>query len=99
MITMIRSAAIAPGKVGDAITFAHKIAKHILDTYGVKLTLSMPIGGNPNRIAWIATYAGVAEWDAFGSKLMSDPDYMAAVAANSATFLPGSIHDELWRSI
>ena len=99
MITMIRSAAIAPGKTGDAITFAHTIAIHIQDKYGVKLTISMPIGGNPNRISWMATYQSLADWETLGAKLMTDADYAAAVAANSATFIPGTVYDDLWRSI
>ena len=99
MITIIRSASIAPGKTGDAITFAHTIAKHIQDKYSVKLTLAMPIGGNPNRIAWIADYPSMADWETLVAKLMVDADYAAAVAANSPTFIGGSIHDDLWRSI
>lgn len=99
MITMIRSAAIAPGKGGDAITFAHTVAKHIHSKYGVKLTVSMPIGGNPNRIGWSTSYENLADWEAFSANLMADPDYLAAVAANSATFIAGSVHDDLWRSI
>ena len=96
---MIRSASIAPGKVGDAIAFAHTMAKHIHDKYGVKLTVSMPVGGNPNRIAWFATYPSLAEWEALSGKLMTDSDHATAVASNSSTFLPGSVHDDLWRSI
>lgn len=99
MITMIRSAAIAPGKTGDAITFAHTIAKHIHDKYGLKLTVVMPIGGNPNRIAWTATYESLAEWETLTAKLMADADYAKAVAANAPTFIAGSVHDDFWRSI
>ncbi len=99
MITMIRSAAIAPGKTFDAITFAHNIAKHIHDKYGLKLIVSIPIGGNPNRIAWTATYESRAEWETLTAKLMTDVDYAKAVAANAPTFIAGSIHDDFWRAI
>ena len=99
MISMTRSAAIAPGKTREALTFAHAIAKMIHETYGVKLELQMPIGGNPNRIAWHARYESIADWDALGTKLIGDADYAAAVAANSATFIAGSVHDDIWRSI
>jgi len=30
---------------------------------------------------------------------MADTNYMGLIAKNSATFLPGSIHDEIWRTI
>jgi len=99
MITVIRSAAIAPGKTGDAIAFAHNIAKFLQQKYSVKLTIAMPIGGNPNRIAWLATYASMADWEELVAKMMADPEYGAMIAANSATFNAGSVYDEIWRSI
>jgi len=99
MITILRSASIAPGKVGDAMAFAHKIAAFISENYAVKLELLMPVGGNPNRIAWRADYSNVAEWEILSGKLMADQGYLAIVAANSATFLPGSVHDDIWRTI
>ena len=98
-MTMIRSAAIAPGKAREAVTFAHAMAKLVHEKFGKKLDVMMPIGGNPNRIGWMAHYENVTEWDALGTKLMGDADYLSAVAANSATFIPGSVHDDLWRSI
>jgi hypothetical protein len=30
---------------------------------------------------------------------MADADYQKLVAANAQTFLPGSVHDELWMSM
>ena len=47
MISIMRTAAIAPGKTGDAIAFAHQIAKHLKEKYGVTVELLMPVGGNP----------------------------------------------------
>jgi len=99
MITIIRSASIAPGKIGDAIAFAHKITKYLQDTHDMKLDILMPIGGNPNRIAWLGHYENLAQWEGLLSKLMTDTDYVTAVASNSASFLPGSVHDDIWRSI
>jgi len=60
MITFVRSALIAPGKTGDAIAFANQVAKHIKDKHGTALEMLMPIGGNPNRIAWHARYESLA---------------------------------------
>ena len=99
MITFIRSASIAPGKTGDAIAFANQIGKHIKENYGVTLELLMPLGGNPNRIAWHARYETLAQVEALGAKLLADAEYMGTIAKNSATFLPGSVHDEIWRTI
>jgi hypothetical protein len=99
MITQIRSAAVAPGKTGDAIAFANQIAKHVKEKYGTTVELLMPIGGNPGRIAWRISYESMSQWEALTAKLLADPDYQAAVVKNSATFLPGSVHDDFWRTI
>jgi hypothetical protein len=98
MITFIRSARIAPGKTGDAITFANHVAKHIKENYGITLELLMPADGNPDRIAFHAHYESLAHREAFAAKLLADTEYMGTVAKNSAVFLPGS-HDEIWRTI
>jgi hypothetical protein len=99
MITFMRSAVIAPGMAGDAIAFANQVAKHFEEKYGTTLELLIPVGGNPNRIAWQARFENLAQWEAIASKLIADADYMGMVAKNSATFLPGSLHDEIWRTI
>lgn len=99
MITTIRTASIAPGKTGDAIAFANQMAKLAKEKYGKTFTLLMPVGGNPGRIAWLATYESLTEWEALMAKVMADAEYWEAVAKNSATFLPGSVNDEFWRTI
>jgi hypothetical protein len=99
MITFVRSAAIAPGKTIEAITFGKLIARHIQDKYGTTIELLMPIGGNPNRIAWRTHYESLAQWESLAAKLIADAEYMGTIAKNSETFLPGSVLDEIWQTI
>jgi hypothetical protein len=99
MVTVIRSAVIVPGKTGEALAFAHQIAKLITDKHGVKIDLLLPVGGNPSRIAWKSHYEGLGEWEAFGNKLLADAEYIAALATTSSIFVPGSLNDDIWRSI
>jgi len=99
MITFTRTAVIAPGKTGDAIVFANQVSKYIKEKYGTTLELLMPVGGNPNRIAWQARYQNLGEWEALSAKIIADSEYMGMITKNSGTFLPGSIHDEFWRTI
>jgi hypothetical protein len=99
MIFFSRTASIAPGKASDAIAFGHLIAKYIKETSGTQLEVLVPIGGDPNRIAWHARYDSVAEWDAVTSKLLTDKLYVELVSKQNNTFLPGSVHDALWRSL
>jgi len=99
MITQIRSAAIAPGKTGEAVAYAHTIAKLVKEKYGTAVEILMPIGGNPARIAWRVNYESMAQLEALTAKTLTDPEYQRAVAAGSANFLPGSVHDDFWRTI
>ena len=99
MITFVRTASIAPGKVVDAVRFAHTVAELLKSKFGAQMGVSMPIGGNPNRIAWVSTFASLAELEEGFQKFASDPEYLNLVASGAANFLPGSVHDEIWRSI
>jgi hypothetical protein len=99
MITFVRTATIAPGKVVEALTFAHQIAKLVEKITGLKVGVSMPVGGNPFRIAWVAAQPDLAAVEANNNKLLSDPEYMKLTEGSASLFLPGSAHDEMWRSV
>jgi hypothetical protein len=99
MIAITRTASIAPGKTGDAIALAHQVAKYIKDKHGTTLEVLMPIGGNPARITWHARYESLAQWETLTAKLLADKEYMELLAKNKDTFLPGSVRDEIWRTI
>jgi hypothetical protein len=98
MVTVIRSGAIAPGKTADALAFAHQMKKLIKEKYGIAIELLLPVGGNPARLAFKSNYENLGEWETLSAKLLADAEYMAAIASNSATFLPGSVNDDIWRS-
>ncbi len=99
MITFVRTAKIAPGKVGEALAFAHQIAKLAEKITGLKVGVTMPIGGNPFRIAWVAAEPDLASLEANTNKLQSNPEYMKLSESSASFFLPGSAHDEMWRSV
>ena len=99
MITVTRTASIAPGKTGNAMAFGHQVANYIKEKHGTTLEVMMPVGGNPARIAWYMRYASLAEWETWTGKLLADKAYMELVSKHSDTFLPGSVHDSIWRTI
>jgi hypothetical protein len=99
MITFVRTATIAPGKVGEALAFAHQIAKLVDKITGLKVGVSMPVSGNPFRIAWVAAEPDLAAVEANTNKLLSNPEYMKMSEGGASLFLPGSAHDEMWRSV
>ena len=99
MIIFARSANIASGKIGSAIAFAHEIASYAKDKHGLDLEVLMPIGGNPNRIAWTSRYESLADFEVMSAKLLSDNDYMTLVSNNADNFIAGSIRDNIWRKM
>ncbi len=99
MIAFNRIASIAPGKTTNAIAFAHQIAAYMKEAYKVELEISLPIGGNPQRIAWSSRYKDLAAFDAVGSKLLTDKHYWEVVGKGSDNFIAGSIQDSIWRTI
>jgi hypothetical protein len=99
MITLTRSASIAPGKYVDAVAYAKQITKYLKEKHGVTTEIQTPIGGNPYRIAWQTHLPGLADLESLSAKLTADKEYLEMTAKNSALLLPGSLHDELWRTI
>lgn len=99
MIAITRTASIAPGKTGDAMAFGHQVAKYIKEKHGTTLEVLMPIGGNPARIAWHTRYESLAQWETLTAKLLADKTYMEIVSQHADTFLPGSVRDNIWRTI
>ena len=97
MISFYRSGMVAPGKMPQAIEFAKKISAFVKKSTGVDLTVGTPVGGNPNRIGWSASYEGLGAMEAAMSKLTSDPKYWDLINKNAELFVAGSIRDEIWR--
>ena len=101
MITFVRTVSIAPGKLAEIMEFSHKVVKHVKATStACQSRPIMPIGRvNADRIAYVTTYPSLAEFEAASTKLTTDADYQKLVAANAANVIPGSVHDEIWRSL
>jgi hypothetical protein len=99
VITISRTASIAPGRTASTIGFAKEIAAYIKQNYGVELEVMMPIGGNPLRIGWVGRYKDLATWEQLTAKGLADSNYMQMVAKGADNFIPGSIHDSIWRNI
>jgi hypothetical protein len=99
MIAFYRSAGIAAGKFLGAMAFAKEVAAYIKATTGTEVSVALPIGGNPMRIGWASRYESLGAYEASMGKLMADPKYQEMVARAAEFFLPGSVHDEIWRAI
>ena len=53
MITFVRTNSIAPGELVKALGFAEEIAAFGEKIVGHKVGISIPVGGNPFRVAWV----------------------------------------------
>lgn len=58
----------------------------------------LPVGGNPNRVAWSVRYDSLTDMEAVMAKMMSDADYAALAAEGIDYFLPGTMNDVIWRT-
>jgi hypothetical protein len=76
----------APGKTSNAIKFAHEITAYVKEAYKIELEILLPIGGNPQRIAWTTRYKDLAAFDAVSSKLLSDKHYWEVVGKGADNF-------------
>jgi len=99
MIRFVRTATIAPGKLGSALAFAREVAEHIKKHHGTTLEILAPVGGNPSRIAWKTDYPNLGALEDMQSKLMSDAAYLQLVEKGGANFVPGSLNDSIWKTI
>lgn len=99
MIAFVRTAGIGPGKTGSALAFAKEISTHFEKNYDVKLEVLLPIGGNPQRIAWSARYKDLAALEAVNAKVRTDKAYWELVNKHAGDFVTGSVHDAIWTTV
>jgi hypothetical protein len=99
LITLHRSASIAPGQLRSAIAFAKEVAGLIKAKTGAEVSVSLPVAGNPNRVAWTARFENLGDHESTMDRLRNDAPYGELVAKGSMNFIPGTVFDELWRAI
>ena len=99
MIHFVRTVLISPGKMAEAMAFAKEIASYSEGLTGFKVEVSVPVTGNPSRIAWHLQYRDLAEMDGAVSKISADAKFAELSQVGSAFMLPGSANDTLWRTI
>jgi hypothetical protein len=87
MIRFVRTASIAPGRLGDSVVFAKQIVDYIGKNFGVKLEVMLPVGGNPNRIAWRTEYANLAALETLSR---SSADQSAEPVKSGAELTPSA---------
>lgn len=99
MIRAIRSASIGSGKLKEALEFARDIKSYLKQSQGMEVLIAMPVAGDPNRISWTSEFKNMGDYEDIKMALMMDQKYLEIVGRSGEIFLPGSMHDEIWRII
>jgi len=99
MITFVRTFSIAPGKNAEVMSFTRQARKLFADKFGVELRATVPIGGDPNRIAYSANFESLAEYERTLLKIVADSDYQKLIAAYMPHIDHGTTQDQLWRDV
>jgi hypothetical protein len=99
MIAFFRTAGIAPGKNASMFAFSKEIVAYIKEAYGFDVEVLLPVGGNPQRIGWTSRHKDLAAFDEIGMRLIADQKYWEIVNKYTDCFAPGSVNDEIWRTL
>ena len=98
MITFRRTASVAPGMFSAAIAFANEIKAQVKASAGVDLQIAIPVGGNPNRVAWVSSHENLAQIDTVTQKLLGDQKYQELLKKSAGIIVPDTTSDEIWRT-
>lgn len=99
MITVIRTFNINPGKQAQAIAWAHEIAALGKAANGVETSISMPIGGNPNRIRSTTRHENLGAMETRYATLTALPRWQELAALGPELIATESTFVEFWRDV
>ena len=104
MIHFRRTVQIAPGRQADAVARAHEWAAIHKQATGTDWRLSVVTTGTLGRLCVSADFESMGAREVIGAKAGAHPDWIALGAKQGQEerdgtflFVPGSIHDEVWR--
>jgi len=99
MILFSRTADIAPGQLVPAVGFAKKVSAYLASEYGLKIDVSVPVGGNAFSLHWTTTFPNLQQFEDVNAKLMQDPKYIDMVSTSASSFIAGTTRDALYKTI
>lgn len=99
MITIVRTSATMPGKIGEVIPIAKEIAAIVKRIGGKDLQIGIPVGGNFAEIAWIGQYDNSTQFEDVALRCAGDPEYRACVKKLETLLVPGTARDQIWRHV
>jgi hypothetical protein len=97
MITFIRSVNCQPGRYGEGLTWAKKLAAIVTRATGREVNVATSVGNNPTTICWIAQFKNLGELEEDTDKYSKDPDFLSVVSRSARLVIPGTTRDQIWR--
>ena len=99
MITFVRQATVASGKLGEGMAFAKEIAGLASRIGGSEVRVAAAVGGRVPTIGWISTYQDLGAYEVALGKLNASQDYIATIKKAHGLLVDGSITDQIWRHV
>jgi len=99
MIMFFRVVGVKPGKTGATLAFAKEMAAYLKKAHKIEMEVLVPVGGRVQRVGWAGQYADLGAMDAAMTAMTSDPKYWELANAAADNFIPGSFHDEIWKTV
>jgi len=99
IITFVRTATAAPGKLGEVLVWAKEITAIIKRVTGKEMAVGNPFGGAVTEVAWISQWDSVGQADEAFAKLMADREYTGALTKAAQLLVAGSARDHIWKHV
>ena len=96
MVKVRRTAVISGGQLQEGMGFAQSICEIVKKNFGIDLSLSIQMGGQPSRICWESTYEDLGEYQKLMGQVMTNQEYLAKIKEAKDLFIPGSVQDSIW---
>jgi hypothetical protein len=98
MILSIRQVTVMPGKVGAARAFAAEVTEYVKGAHKLDFEIVRPVGGSPQRVAWVGRYKDLAAYEDAMNKLAGDRRFAELSTKTADLWVPGTMQDEIWQS-
>ena len=97
MILSIRQVQVMPGKMGAARAFAAEITEYVKGAHKMDFEIVRPVGGCPQRVAWVGRYKDLAAYEEAMNKLGGDKRFVELSTKTADVWVPGTMQDEIWQ--
>lgn len=98
MYTVLRSVTILPSKWGEAVRWAHEVAR-ASEPYLGPASVHRRVFGEMNVIVWLRTVPDVVAWDSGMARASADPGYQALTARGAEITVPGTVRESWLQTV